>query len=132
MKKSTYRQRSEDCLEAFNRVLRNSDIPVAQAFELAAALPAPRFYCTDEHARKMVAAIERGAPLPVMRDNAERMYRELHRRWKATPRDWHDRSRFASLERIIEEPAPEFYVSVETFKNLVYTAMRAQRRATRK
>lgn len=62
MGKSKYRQRAEACLEAFNRVLRNSDIP----------------------------------------------------------------------ERIIEDPAPEFYVAVETFKSLVYTAMKAQRRAMRK
>lgn len=119
--KSIGAMRAEACLEAFQTVLPNCET-IKEAYERAAVMPAPRFFCTFAVAYKRVSELEKFGKRV---DNPMKaaMYDEIHRRWKAK-----GVKHYVVLEDIINEPAPSFYVEPDTFKELVYKAMRNHKR----
>lgn len=121
MEKSISKQRAEACLEAFQRVLPQCK-SVAEAFEVAAREPAPRFFVTFARAYRCVMELERHGKR-VQEPTKAAMFDELHRRWKAK-----GVKHYASLEDIIDEPAPSFYIAPLTFRTLVYKALRDKRK----
>ena len=64
--------------------------------------------------------------LPLVNKNKIEMYKELFRRYKnMREKDVHNRViNYTALEKIIEEPAPSFYLDTETFRCLLYKALR--------
>lgn len=118
--KSILKQRAEACLEAFYRVLPQ---PTAEeAFERAAEEPAPKFFVSFDRAYRCVSELERHGKR-VMEPTKAAMVDELHRRWRAK-----NAKHYVCLEEIIEEPAPSFYISLSTFKRLVYSELRSKRK----
>lgn len=124
MYKSIRKQRAEACLEAFQRELPHCK-SVKEAFERAASGPAPKFFVSFSRAYRCVMELERYGKR-VKEPTTAAMFDELHRRWKAK-----GVKHFAGLEYIIEEPAPSFYISPDTFKTLVYTELRSKKKGTR-
>lgn len=55
------------------------------------------------------------------------MYKEIYRRYIKRIKETSEHYRFVILERIIEEPAPSFYLDEETFKGIVYRTLRERR-----
>ena len=109
--------RAEACLEALQRMLPQCK-NIGEAFARAAKEPAPRFYMEFPRAYRCVMELERhGKRVPNPQKAA--MVDELHRRWKAR-----GVKHYAVLEEILEEPAPSFYMTAESFRALVYRALR--------
>ena len=94
--------------------------------EKAAATAAPRFFVSFENARRFVSMLVRKKRLPLVNKNKLEMYKELFRRYKKQRQeDFTNRViNYTLLEKIIEEPAPSFYLDTETFRCLLYKALR--------
>ena len=94
--------------------------------EKAASTKAPRFFVSFENARRFVSMLVRKKRLPLVNKNKVEMYKELFRRYKKQRQeDFTSRViNYTLLEKIIEEPAPSFYLDTETFRCLLYKALR--------
>lgn len=95
--------------------------------EQAVKSEAPRFYVTFENARRYISLMARKKQIPIVNKNKLEMYKEIYRRYIKRIRETSEHYRFVILERIIEEPAPSFYLDEETFKGIVYKTLRERR-----
>lgn len=116
------KMRREAVYEAFCKALNNT-LSVEETMRMVTKAPAPRFYVDFELARKQVSLIERKGPEVLKMSSKRELYCELHRRWRAA-----GGGSYESLLRIIEEPAPSFYLSHETVKRIVYREIRERRK----
>ena len=98
---------------------RKSDpfVNLEQIIEKAAVAAAPRFF---------VSILVRKKSLPLVNKNKIAMYKELYRRYKKLRQEDAENPviHYTALEKIIEEPAPSFYLDTETFRCLLYKALR--------
>lgn len=94
--------------------------------EKAAKTKAPRFFVSFENARRFVSMLARKKKLPLVNKNKVELYKELFRRYKKCRQEdiTNPVINYTLLEKIIEEPAPSFYLDSETFRCLLYKALR--------
>lgn len=116
--------RSSAVIDAFFDTVKkirstNPYISQKKVLEYAAKTQAPRFYTTFENARRFVSLLERGKKLPITNPYKLEMYKELHRRYKEAKTEDLCPA-YAILEKIIEEPAPSFYISPYTISKIIY------------
>ena len=89
----------------------------------AANSKAPRFYVTFENARRFVSLLARKKSLPLSNTNKQAMYKEIYRRYKKRVKECGERYKYIILDEIIREPAPSFYLDIETFRGIVYKTL---------
>ena len=99
-----------------------------EVIEHAIKSKAPRFYVTFENARRFVSLLVRKKKLPITNENKAEMYKEIYRRYIKQVKDCNKRYKYLILEKIIEEPAPSFYLEEETFRGIVYRTLRERNR----
>lgn len=97
----------------------------SEVIEHASKSSAPRFYVTFENARRFVSLLMRKKELPITNKNKVEMYKEIYRRYRKQAQECDSRYKYLILEDIIEEPAPSFYIDEETFRGIVYRALRS-------
>ena len=129
MKNSIREIRKQDVVNSFYnscKELRKSKPYATQneMMEYAAKSKAPRFYVTFENARRFISMLSRKKELPIINENKVAMYNEIYKRYVQQVKDCNKRYKYLILEKIIEEPAPSFYVDEETFKSIIYKALR--------
>ena len=95
-----------------------------EVIEYAAKRKAPRFYLTFENARRFISILARKKKLPIINENKVAMYKEIFRRYMQQVKDCNKRYKYIILEKIIEEPAPSFYLEEETFRGIIYKTIR--------
>ena len=95
-----------------------------EVIEYAVKSEAPRFYVTFENARRFVSLLLRKKKLPIVNENKLEMYKEIYRRYIKQVKDCNKRYKYLILEKIIEEPAPSFYLEEETFRGIIYKTLR--------
>lgn len=123
--------RKQAIIKTFFDTLKNyrkSDpfVNLEQIIEKAAVAAAPRFFVSFENARRFVSMLVRKKNLPLVNKNKIAMYKELYRRYKKLRQEDAENPviHYTALEKIIEEPAPSFYLDTETFRCLLYKALR--------
>lgn len=129
---SVRKMRKNDVTKAFFETMKNvrKSNPLAtqnDVIEQALKCEAPRFYVTFENARRYISLMARKKQIPIVNKNKLEMYKEIYRRYLKRIRETSNQYRFIILERIIEEPAPSFYLDEETFKGIVYKTLRERR-----
>lgn len=130
IKKNSMREtRKQDVVNSFFKTMKelrktNPFASQSEIIEEACKCSAPRFYVTFENARRFVSLLMRGKKLPITNENKIAMYKEIYRRYKARVKNIEARYKYLILESIIEEPAPSFYIDVETFRGILYTTLR--------
>ena len=95
-----------------------------EVIEYAVKSEAPRFYVTFENARRFVSLLLRKKKLHIVNENKLEMYKEIYRRYVKQMKDSNKRYKYLILEKIIEEPAPSFYLEEETFRGIIYKTLR--------
>ena len=95
-----------------------------EVIEYAVKSEAPRFYVTFENARRFISLLSRKKKLPIVNENKLEMYKEIYRRYIKQVKDSNKRYKYLILEKIIEEPAPSFYLEEETFRGIIYKTLR--------
>lgn len=119
--------KGKDVVNALYKAMsENPDKKVGELFDIARKMEAPRFYISFDTARRFVSMLDRGLGLPLKNENKKRIYQELHSRLKKKRGD--KKGCYALLEEIITSPAPEFYMDVETFKEVFYKTIRSKKR----
>ena len=121
-------RRKQDVVKCFFESLREirKSRPFATQDEViryAVNSEAPRFYVTFENARRFVSLLSRKKRLPLSNSNKLAMYKEIYRRYKQRVKECGERYRYVILDEIIREPAPSFYLDVETFRGIVYKTL---------
>lgn len=129
MNSSVREIRRQDIINSFYESYKTvrKDKPFAtqnEVIEHAIKSEAPRFYVTFENARRFVSLLSRKKKLPITNENKLAMYKEIFRRYRQQVDDSDRRYKYLILEKIIEEPAPSFYIDEETFRGIVYKALR--------
>ena len=84
---------------------------------------APRFYVTFENARRFVSLLARKKRLPLINTNKLAMYKEIYRRYRKRVKECGERYKYIILDEIIRQPAPSFYLDIETFRGIVYKTL---------
>ena len=100
-----------------------------EVIEYAVKSEAPRFYVTFENARRFISLLSRKKKLPIVNENKLEMYKEIYRRYMKQIKDCNQRYKYLILEKIIEEPAPSFYLEEETFRGIIYKTLRKRNRS---
>jgi hypothetical protein len=100
-----------------------------EIIEVAVKSEAPRFYVTFENARRYISLMMRKKRLPLVNKNKMEMYKEIYNRYLKRIKETRNHYRYVILEKIIEEPAPSFYLDEETFRGIVYKTLREHKRA---
>ena len=123
--------RKQAIIDTFFETLKNCRkmdpfASLEKIIEKAANTNAPRFFVSFENARRFVSMLVRKKSLPLVNKNKVELYKELFRRYKKyRQEDFTNRVlNYTLLEKIIEEPAPSFYLDTETFRCLLYKALR--------
>ena len=99
-----------------------------EVIEYAVKSEAPRFYVTFENARRFISLLSRKKKLPIVNENKLEMYKEIYRRYINRVKECNKRYKYMILEKIIEEPAPSFYLEEETFRGIIYKTLRSRNR----
>lgn len=133
MNNSVREMRKQDVIDSFYESYRKlrKDKPFAtqnEVIEYASKCEAPRFYVTFENARRFISLLSRKKRLPIVNENKIAMYNEIYRRYKQQVKDVDKRYKYIILEKIIEEPAPSFYLEEETFRGIIYKTLRKRNR----
>ena len=134
-KRSVRTMRKNDVIEAFFETMREvrKENPLAtqnEVIETAVKGKAPRFYVTFENARRYISLMMRKKRLPLVNKNKLEMYKEIYSRYLKRIRESSSHYRYIILEKIIEEPAPSFYLDEETFRGIIYKTLRERKIAT--
>lgn len=133
MNNSVREMRKQDVIDSFYESYRKlrKEKPFAtqnEVIEYASKGEAPRFYVTFENARRFISLLSRKKRLPIVNENKIAMYNEIYRRYKQQVKDVDKRYKYIILEKIIEEPAPSFYLEEETFRGIIYKTLRKRNR----
>jgi len=134
LNRSVRDMRKQDVIDSFFDSLKElrKNRPFATQNEViqhAVNKGAPRFYVTFENARRFISMMARKKKIPIINSNKLAMYKEIYRRYMQQIKDCSKRYRYLILERIIEEPAPSFYLDEETFRGIVYKTLRNRKYA---
>ena len=123
--------RKQAIIDTFFETLKNCRkidpfASLEKIIEKASSTAAPLFFVSCENARRFVSMLVRKKSLPLVNKNKVELYKELFRRYKKYRQEDYTNKviNYTLLEKIIEEPAPSFYLDTETFRCLLYKALR--------
>ncbi len=121
-------QRSQHLIKAFRQAWKQSDgTPnILQLSRQVVLMPAPRFWVSEERATEVMSLWLRHGEefaLEGMREAKKRMFREIMRR--VQPRLGQGRPLFHIVSDVVNEPAPEQFMTPGNAAFIYYRASRA-------
>lgn len=121
-------ERNRELHHCFISVLRShTGLPLREMFGVVAACPSSRFWVSEPRANdvvsRMLRGIDAGKMLPKRRD----MFEEILRRVRIRMDDRPDLCLKHAVGEVILEPAPEFYMTAESVRTIIYDMRRKAR-----
>lgn len=115
------KERNADLMRVYRARLAEASIIVMPViFELVAESPASRFWVSEERAAIVISAMAAGKPMPRMRSNKREMFTEIYRRYLVMREDYPDKSVYELVTKIVNQPAPKFYLTPRTVGEFIY------------
>ena len=115
------RERNADLMRVYHdRLAEASIIVMPVIFQLVADSPASRFWVSEERAAIVISAMAAGKPMPRMRSNKREMFEEIYRRYLLMREDYPDKSVYELVTKIVNQPAPKFYLTPRTVGEFIY------------
>lgn len=115
------KQRNADLMRVYrDRLAEASIIVMPVIFQLVADSPASRFWVSEERAAIVISAMAAGKPMPRMRSNKREMFEEIYRRYLLMREDYPDKSVYELVTKIVNQPAPKFYLTPRTVGEFIY------------
>lgn len=115
------KQRNADLMRVYrDRLAEASIIVIPVIFQLVADSPASRFWVSEERAAIVISAMAAGKPMPRMRSNKREMFEEIYRRYLLMRKDYPDKSVYELVTKIVNQPAPKFYLTPRTVGEFIY------------
>lgn len=122
------RERRKALLKAYMHHIAVADsISIPDICARIVRSPAPRFWVTPMRAAIVLSRIIRGDPLDYMRPTTREMFFEIHRRAVELMRQCPDDTLLSISRRVVESPAPEWYLTPDTVKVLICRSRRMSR-----
>ncbi len=114
-------QRNNDLLRVFRRHIAEADyVVMPNIFKIVADSPSIRFWVSEERAAIVISMMLAGKPLPPMRPNKCEMFQEIFKRYLEMRHQHPDKSVFALVSVIVNQPAPKFYLTPRTVGEIIY------------
>ena len=115
------KERNADLMRVYHdRLAEASVIVMPVIFQLVADSPASRFWVSEERAAIVISAMVAGKPIPRMRSNKREMFEEIYRRYLVMRKDCPDKSVYELVTKIVNQPAPKFYLTPRTVGEFIY------------
>ena len=115
------RERNADLMRVYHdRLAEASIIVMPVIFQLVADSPASRFWVSEERAAIVISAMAAEKPMPRMRSNKREMFEEIYRRYLIMREDYPDKSVYELVTKIVNQPAPKFYLTPRTVGEFIY------------
>lgn len=120
--------RNRELHKSFMHVLLTErEMPLRSMFGAAAARPCSRFWVSERRAADVIGRMMRGVTVGPMLPKRREMFEEILRRVKARMAEDPGLCLTHAVADVIYEPAPEFYMTPESVRSVIYR-MRAKRR----
>lgn len=123
--------RNRELHKSFLSVLRTESMPLRLMFGAAASRPAPRFWVSERRAADVIGRMMRGLPDEGMLPKRREMFEEILRRVRAKMEADPSMCMTAAVAETVNEPAPEFYMTPESARSVIYRMRRRARLAGR-
>lgn len=121
--------RDRELHESFMHVLRTAtDMPLRRMFGAAARRPASRFWVSEARAVTVISAMMRGCEPQRMYARRREMYEELRRRVEEKMRRDPSLCLTHAVNEAVYEEAPEFYLTDESARSIIYRMRQKRRR----
>jgi hypothetical protein len=126
-------ERSRDLMRAYKQVFTQTDgLSLPQLLAVVVAMPAQRFYVSEERAMRVVSSMYR-RPLPEgMNPAKRRMYLEIKERVDRVRERCPEWRLSRCIMYVVGQPAPEFYLTVSTARTILSKARRVCRESQRR
>ncbi|MDE6006060.1 MAG: hypothetical protein K2G67_00690 [Muribaculaceae bacterium] len=122
-------QRNRELHASFLHVLRTErDLPLRQMFGMAALRRCTRFWVSESRAADVIGRMMRGHSLEGMNEKRREMFEEIYRRVIRRMSERPGLCMTHAVGEVILEEAPEFYLSGEAARSIIYR-MRQKARA---
>lgn len=127
------KERDNDIMRAYLQQVRDCDtIQLGNIFKRVVEMPSKRFWVSAERASIVVARMMRGDDLSEMRPTRREMFREIYRRVMKLHEENPSVSIFELTLRVVQEPAPKFYLTTGSAKVIIYRAKKRWHKERRK
>lgn len=124
--------RNRELHRNFLHILRTArDMPLREMFGAAASCRASRFWVSERRAADVIGRMLRGDRLENMLPKRREMFEEICRRVRAHMAADPTLCMTHAVDRVVFEEAPEFYMTSESVRTVIYK-MRARARAVRR
>ena len=113
--------RSQVLRENLHKALSMKSVTtVRQAYEIAAELPAPRFWVSEGRAAEVISLMIRGKnPTESMHPQKRKMFQEIYRRYLLLRRENPDTPLCHLIFEVVNSPAPSSYISWHHLSHLI-------------
>jgi hypothetical protein len=133
MSKAQYEFKSERenaLIREFYKIYIDSGnaMPLTDMLAILVKRPAPRFYVSLPNAVMVIRQMIRGTPPPKMRDNRRAMYEEILARVMRMVEQNPGITLRDAVDKVIEQPAPKFYITIGTASVLLCNARKHRKR----
>lgn len=113
--------RNNDLMRAYRQQLSQTTVIIMPTiFKSVAQSPSSRFWVSEERATAVISAMAAGKPMPRMRANKREMFLEIYRRFILMRQQHPNKSVFELVTKIVNQPAPKFYLTPRTVGELIY------------
>lgn len=122
-------QRNRELHTSFLQVLRTArDMPLRRMFGVAASQRCSRFWVSEGRAADVIGRMMRGESLGHMNPKRREMFEEIYRRVQKRMEESPGLCMTHAVGEVIFEEAPEFYLTGEAARTIIYR-MRQRARA---
>lgn len=120
--------RNRELHHCFISVLRlHSGLSLREMFGVVAACPASRFWVSEPRAHDVISLMLRGRSAGKMLPKRREMFEEILRRVRRRMADRPGLCLKHAVGEVILEPAPEFYMTAESVRTIIYDMRRKAR-----
>lgn len=117
------RERDDDLMRAYNEQIDKCEtIYLPHVFSRVVKMPSKRFWVSPDRAAIVISAMMNGDKLTTMRPTKRLMYEEIYRRVMELKRIEPNTATSLLVYRVIQEPAPEFYLTAGSAKVIICKA----------
>ena len=120
--------RNRELHRRFMDILRTSrGVALRDMFGMAASRPASRFWVSEQRAAIVVSAMLQGRSLGRINQKRREMYEEITRRVKRVLAYHPEMTLLAACSEVIYQEAPEFYLTDESARCIIYRTRKSRR-----
>lgn len=120
------KERNADLMRAYRVCLAGFKgfINIETLFASLVEMPSRRFWVSDQRATIVVSNMMKGMSLSKMKPMKQEMFREIYRRVMEMKKEFPERTVFQLTSRVVEQPAPKFYLTPESARVICYKIKR--------